>query len=400
MLGQFIIDNHERVLADWVEYARGLMPWAKGLSEGTLRDHGDELLRALVADMDEQQSDGEREEKAKGRRRESVLATMGRKHAAGRLHTGLPLKQLVGEYRALRASVLRLWAEARGEEDRDLARFNEAIDETLTESVTRYAESVDNTREQFLAILGHDLRNPLGAILMGASVLMKHEGLDDHYARVATRIFNSADRMGRLVHDLLDFTRTRLGGDIPLSKKPVDLGELSGQLVAELAAVHPGCRVHFDARGDLAGTWDGDRLAQALSNLVANAMEHGCDDGLVAIDAFADEDAAVVRIHNQGPPIPEETQRQIFQPMMRRPGRARTDKNPSGLGLGLYIAHQIVTAHGGSIALRSVEAEGTTFTVRVPRTTSGGPAHNERAAREDAPAARRIRSQSRRNSAS
>jgi signal transduction histidine kinase len=259
------------------------------VSETVLRDHGDELVRALAADMEQQQSDRERAEKSKGRRADSALAAIGRKHAAGRLSSGLPIKQLVGEYRALRASVLRLWAEARGEEDRDLARFHEAIDETLSESVSRYAETVTSTREQFLAILGHDLRNPLGAIAMGAELLMKNEALDDQGARVATRIYTSVQRTERLVNDLLDFARTRLGGDIPLSTRRLDLTDLCRQVVSELEAIHPACRVRLRMSGDLTGEWDGDRLAQALSNLVANAIEHGCEDGPVEVAAFGDK---------------------------------------------------------------------------------------------------------------
>jgi signal transduction histidine kinase len=380
-LASFIVANHERILGEWLEFARSQLPWARGLSETVLRDHGDELVRALAADMEQQQSDRERAEKSKGRRADSALAAIGRKHAAGRLSSGLPIKQLVGEYRALRASVLRLWAEARGEEDRDLARFNEAIDETLSESVSRYAETVTSTREQFLAILGHDLRNPLGAIAMGAELLMKNEALDDQGARVATRIYTSVQRTERLVNDLLDFARTRLGGDIPLSTRRLDLTDLCRQVVSELEAVHPACRVRLRMSGDLTGEWDGDRLAQALSNLVANAIEHGCEDGPVEVAAFGDKEDVVVRIHNEGPPIPEPALKTIFDPMVRYNAAHRADRNPSGLGLGLYIAQQIVSAHEGSIEIRSAEGEGTTVTVRVPR---GGPAAS-RAASEDAP---------------
>lgn len=220
-----------------MQLARSLLPWARGLSEATLRDHGDELLRALVTDMEQSQSAGERDEKSKGRRGDSALAAIGHKHAAGRLLTGLTLKQLVAEYRAL--------------------------------------------------------------ILMGASLLMKSERVDDKEARVATRIFSSAERMSRMVHDLLDFTRTRLGGEIPLAPRPLDLAELSRQVVAELEPIHPACRVGFDARGDLHGLWDGDRLSQAMSNMVANAMEYGCENGPVDVAVFAEGEHIIVRIHNE-----------------------------------------------------------------------------------------------------
>jgi signal transduction histidine kinase len=187
---------------------------------------------------------------------------------------------------------------------------------------------------------------------------------------VAARIFSSSDRMRRMVHDLLDFTRTRLGGDIPLTPTPLDLAELCQQVVAELEAIHPSCRVRFHARGELDGQWDGDRLAQAVSNMVANALQYGCDSGPVSVDAFAEGDRVVVRIHNEGPPIPADALRTIFDPMVRRKVAQQGDKNPSGLGLGLYIAHEIVTAHGGTIGVTSAEGEGTTFTMRIPRRTT------------------------------
>jgi len=365
-LTEFIEHHHKNIIAEWVKFAHSLLPWAKGLSEQALQDHAEELLTAVVNDMRTPQSTSEQAEKSKGEAVEGALGRVGHKHASERLATGLNLDQLVSEYRALRASILRLWAEAEGDKQGELTRFNEAIDETLAESAARYSETVNNTREQFLAILGHDLRNPLSAIMMGATFLTKSESLDDKQVRVATRILNSAERMARMVSDLLDLTRTRLGAGIPVAPRPMDLAPVCQQVISELEAVHPGCHVRFKADGDLHGDWDGDRLTQVLSNLVANALQYGCADGLVDVSAQEHGEEVVLRVQNKGPVIPGNKLKQIFDPMVRH-ATQNGDKNITGMGLGLYIAREVVTAHGGTIGVTSTENEGTTFSIRLPR---------------------------------
>ena len=365
-LTEFIEQHHKNIVAEWVKFARTLLPWAKGLDEKALQDHAEELLTAVVSDMRTPQSSSEQAEKSKGETVEGALGRVGHKHASDRLATGLNLDQLVSEYRALRASILRLWAEAQGDKQGELTRFNEALDETLAESAARYSETVNNTREQFLAILGHDLRNPLNAIIMGARFLTKSESLDDKHARVATRIFNSADRMTRMISDLLDLTRTRLGAGIPVAPKPMDLAPVCEQVISELEAAYPDCQVRFKASGDLHGVWDNDRLSQALSNLVANALQYGREDGPVDVSAQEHGESIVLRVKNAGPVIPENKLKHIFDPMVRHVTQ-HGDKNVIGMGLGLYIAREVVMAHGGTISVASTESEGTTFTIRLPR---------------------------------
>jgi signal transduction histidine kinase len=213
--------------------------------------------------------------------------------------------------------------------------------------------------------LGHDLRNPLGAIIMGARLLTKAESLDDKHARVATRILNSADRMNRMVSDLLDLTRTRLGPGIPVTPKPMDLAPACQQVISELEALHPECELRFESKGDLRGEWDSDRLVQVLSNLVGNAVQYGCDGGVVNVAAQEQGEEVVLRVQNMGPRIPESKLRHIFDPMVRH--ATGDGKNSTGMGLGLYIAREVVTAHSGTISVTSTEKEGTTFTVRIPR---------------------------------
>lgn len=365
-LTTFIEENHARIIEEWVGFARTLLPWAKGASERVLRDHADELLSALVSDMRAPQSGAEQTEKSQGMAAEGALARVGHKHASQRLNSGFNLDQLVSEYRALRASVLRLWMEAQGDKQSDVTRFNEAMDESLTEATIRYSEILDHTREQFLAILGHDLRNPLGAIVMGSTLLTKTDSLEDRDVRVAARILNSANRMSRMVSDLLDLTRSRLGTGIPITPRPTDLAAVCEQAVAELEALHPGCQLRLESKGDLHGEWDSDRLSQVVSNLVANAVQYGGENGAVSVAALGDGEGVELRVHNDGPPIPASALKRIFEPMVRQSNQP-DGRNTTGMGLGLYIAREIATSHGGTIGVTSTQEEGTTFTVLLPR---------------------------------
>ena len=374
-LGQFIHDHHKTIIGEWVQFASTIHPWSEGMTRKALEDHAEELLTAIVSDMEGSQSSLQRSEKAQGRASAGALTSIGQKHASDRLETGFKLDQLVSEYRALRASVVRLWAEAHGDKQGELTRFNEAIDETLAEAAVRYSELMNRTREQFLAILAHDLRNPLGAIVMGAQALTRSESLDDKHARVATRILNSAGRMDRMVSYLLDLARTRLGGSIPLTPTRMDLASVCHQVIAELEVVHPERHVRFEAKGDLSGEWDSDRLTQVISNLVANALQYG--KAAVSVAAEEHGEDVVLRVHNDGPAIPQSALKNLFEPMVRQPAQSG-DRNAGGLGLGLYIAREVVTAHGGTIDVTSSEKEGTTFAVQLPRRPPKGKAHSGR----------------------
>lgn len=365
-LAEFIQANHKNIIDHWVQFAASMGPWADGMSRKDLEDHAAQLLTAVVSDMNTPQSGLEQSEKSKGNAAEGLLSRVGQRHATERLETGLDLQQLVSEFRALRASVLRLWEKAHGEEQDEVTRFNEAIDEILSSSTSRYAETVQNTQEQFLGILGHDLRNPLGAVTMGAELLM--ESADAGTVELATLIFNSGQRMSRMVNDLLDLTRTRLGAGIPVKRKPLDLAPVCRLVISELRAVHPDRDIRFVSSGDLRGEWDSDRLAQVVSNLVANALQYGSSDGSVSVVAEERGDEIALCVHNDGPPIPENAARTIFMPMARhQPGGQAGDKNSTGLGLGLFIANEIVMAHDGTISMSSSRENGTTFTVTAPR---------------------------------
>ena len=220
-------------------------------------------------------------------------------------------------------------------------------------------EEAARFREHFVGIVGHDLRNPLTAILTSAQLLLRYGGLEPRQARVVDRVFASAERMARMIDDLLDFARTRLGGGFPIQPRRIDLRELTQNTVEELLFACPGRALKMEAEGDSWGSWDPDRMAQVVSNLVGNALQHS--DGEVRVRVRGENEVVVLETHNQGPLIPREVLPHVFEP-----GR-RGDARSGGLGLGLYIAQQIVLAHGGTIEARSSEEEGTTFTDVLPR---------------------------------
>jgi signal transduction histidine kinase len=243
-------------------------------------------------------------------------------------------------------------------------RFNEAIDEALTASIVRYAAGVDLYRDQFIGILSHDLRTPLSAITAGAALLTMAADGDPQRARVGARMLSSAQRMNRLITDLLDLTRTRLGAGIPIKRAPADLQQICEHAVLELKAFHPTAVIRYEPMGDLRGQWDADRLTQLVSNLVGNALEHG-GNTVVTIVARGSADNVVLAVHNDGPPIPPEVHRSIFEPLVRHV--SGETEVPTSVGLGLFIARGIVASHGGSITVSSTATEGTTFEARLPR---------------------------------
>jgi signal transduction histidine kinase len=217
--------------------------------------------------------------------------------------------------------------------------------------------------EMFVGILGHDLRNPLGAISVASQNLLKNEG-DERTKETLSRILSSTRRMARMVDQLLDVTRSRLGEGMPVATKPCDLAAIARDVIDEIARARPNSRIELDVIGDLHGTWDPDRMAQVLSNLVGNAVQHSGGAPVSVLLAGRSPDAVLARVHNAGVIAPS------FLPVMFEPFRrpSVTPQRPSGgLGLGLYISRSIVDAHGGTIEVSSTEREGTTFTVRLPR---------------------------------
>ncbi len=219
--------------------------------------------------------------------------------------------------------------------------------------------------QQLVGIVSHDLRGPLNAILAGASMMLQRDNVESWQTKTAARILSCAERSNRLIRDLLDFTQARMGGGIPVRPAPVDLHELTMQAVEEARAVHAEREIQVTQGGDGRGEWDADRMAQVVSNLLGNALKYSPERTPVQVETQGEEERVVLRVHNGGEPIPEDLQPCIFEPLRR--GKRRSVKSDRSIGLGLYIVRELVLAHGGTVELRSTQAEGTTFTVSLPR---------------------------------
>lgn len=379
-LADFIAANRDAILAEWACYARRI-PAAHAMNLEQLRDHARDMLDAIVADLNAPQSADEQFRKSQGEavpRQGGGRADSGaERHAAGRAGYGFSVEEVVSEFRALRASVLRLWARsarsAKQSDLDDMTRFNEAIDQALAESVARHASVIREAQDIFLGILGHDLRDPLGAVTMSAQFLLRSESLDARHVKAAAMIYSSGQQMSSLIADLLVFTRTRLGQGMPVRCGRADLGAIARQAVAQAGAYHPERTILLDLAPALGGEWDGARIAQVFSNLIGNAIKHGDSRAPVRVSVEEDGDTLVARVHNEGEPIPERVMGDIFEPMRRVAAAAGADRYDAGLGLGLYIASEIVRAHGGSIGVESTREAGTSFTVRLPRRSAAAP---------------------------
>jgi len=246
---------------------------------------------------------------------------------------------------------------------RDLTSRKAAEEEKIELAKSQERESdlraVAEFREMFIGILGHDLRNPLGSIGMAAGLLLRRGHLDEQDARVVTRIVNGSQRITRMITQLLDLTRARLGDGLPIEPKPTDLREICRNVVDEFEAP-----IDLEVLGDVTGTWDPDRLAEVLSNLAGNAVEYATPGTAVVVKAREDGAEVVVEVRNQGHPIPADVLPFIFEPFRRAQQRAKS--KAGNLGLGLYIARQIVLSHGGTLDAHSVDGT-TTFVMRLPR---------------------------------
>ena len=224
-------------------------------------------------------------------------------------------------------------------------------------------EANERFRELFIAVLGHDLRDPLAAIMGGAQLMMRRGGLTPDQTRVLERITHSATRMARLTSEVMDFTRSRLGGGLVLNRNEVLFHDIVRAVIADLQASHPSCEIRLMTDGPGDGAWDGDRLSQVVWNLIGNALVHGGQQP-VDVRVVGNEQSLRFEVHNGGAPIAPELLPIIFDPFRRAGDVGRSH----GLGLGLYIAQQIVHAHGGTLTVESTAERGTTFTMVLART--------------------------------
>lgn len=370
-LADFILQNIEPILQEWEDFAKTLTPAADDMDSTALRDHAEQMLFTIAADLRTSQTDRARIFKSQGKAPPSQDVTAAETHADIRLASGFTMSQMIAEYRALRTSVLMLWkpSDDLTEEQKigDIIRFNEAVDQAIAESVVSYTDAVDAARNVFLGILGHDLRSPLGAILLSADVLLRAGDLPPKPTKNVSRIYTSVKRSLKIVGDLLDFTRTHSGGGIPVRIEEDDLALACYGMVEEARAYNPDRQIVFQSTSSLSAQFDRSRMEQVIGNLVGNAVEHGEEGTPVTVGLKTEEGLAILTVHNVGRPIDESARSSLFDPMVRHVKSNNAEYGAqAGIGLGLFIASAIVAAHQGSIEVDSSAGNGTTFTVRIP----------------------------------
>jgi signal transduction histidine kinase/CheY-like chemotaxis protein len=238
-------------------------------------------------------------------------------------------------------------------------------DVTAQRAIEAERERVSQFQQQMLAMVGHDLRNPLSALVTGVDILKTTLPADSSSAKLVQRLGNSASRMGRMIEQLLDHTRARLGSGIPVARREIDLTALVAGVVEELALAYPDAKLVFDATAPILGLWDPDRIAQVVSNLLANAIQYGRERTPITLELSAAETSVTIAITNQIRDLPIATDQlaTLFEPYRRGADRSH---QAGGLGLGLYIVRELVRAHGGAIEATSTPA-GTRFSIRLPR---------------------------------
>lgn len=371
-ISHFISRNMEQILTEWEGFAATFGAVTDKMSSDDLRDHAKQILEFVIKDIQTAETPDQQHSKSRGF---SVKPTCddsaSSMHGRLRYASGFTLLQLIAEYRALRASVLKLWRDSCVDVSLDsiddITRFNEAIDQSLAEAAVAYSDRLNETRETFIAILGHDLRSPLAATLTAGNYLSRPGAFDEHTALIGVRIKRSASSMNSMVNDLLGLARTQLGGGIPIQRTLCDLLEMGQWAIDDASASHPRAEFRLHARGELIGMFDEERLRQLLTNLANNAAQYGTPGKPIIVELAGEEDRVLISVRNEGPVIPEDALPKLFDSLVQLPEHQDHIRPRTSLGLGLFIAKQIAIAHGGEIGVSSDPVAGTVFTVEVPR---------------------------------
>ncbi|GGC63231.1 sensor histidine kinase [Undibacterium terreum] len=378
-LSHFINEHIEEIIVEWEAFARTLEPAASGMTTLALNDQARRILEAIALDIDVAENPTQQYEKSKGMAPALIgMESAASSHGTSRQISGFTLVQLTAEYRALRATVLRLWLpkieRVTTATTNDMIRFNETIDQALAESAVTYSRQASRTRDTFLAILGHDLRSPLATMTMAGDFLSRPEVGDERTLKVGGRVKRSAANMTTMVNDLLEYARTQLGGEMPIRPHLANMKEICQSVMNDATAAHPDCKFELETSGELVDYFDSVRLHQALTNLLNNAVQYRAKDSTVFISAAGDSEGAVIQVKNTGSVIPPQSLQAIFNPLVQLALDGTENDTPStSIGLGLFIAREITVAHGGTIKAQSTEVSGTTFTIVLPKSAIAEP---------------------------
>jgi signal transduction histidine kinase len=349
-VADFLRSEADRLVEQWEDEVRRELPALQHFTSPALTDHMPELLEALAAWIEGRSDDADR-----------GFQALVDGHALQRLGYAVGLETLMREYAKFRIVLMRALMSVPARRE-SLLLLHEGLDRGIGAAIDRYSQRREEIRARFISILGHDLRDPLSTVTISTDMLGRSDQVSPEHKAILARMARACDRMQRMVGEVLDFARGHLGGGIPANPTLNDMAAICRTVVEEATASHPDREIRLDARGDLRGPFDRDRVTQALSNLVSNAIQH--TRGSVEIAALESEDRGhvITRVSSHGAPISPELKARLFDPF------ARGDDSVArhGLGLGLYIVHQIALAHGGVIDVDS-DAAATRFTIRWPR---------------------------------
>ncbi len=419
-LADFMLANVEPILAEWEVFARSIWPNEATAHPGEVRDEAEDILRATALDMQSGQTSEQQAEKSKGGRRgneDVALTRASSAHGSGRMASGFDLWAVIAEYRALRASVLRLWRESGPAPNLrdvdDLTRFNESIDQSLTHAVSSYAQRAERDREAllateqasrmeaeaanrakdvFLATLSHEMRTPLNAIVGWLSILRHEEADVAHFQEGLNVIERNTRAQVQLIDDVLDVSRI-VSGKLRVEIRPCDVRDVinAGVDAVRPAAEARGITLHVQLDPPVGGfSCDAVRMQQVVWNLVSNAVKFTPKGGSVEVTLRREQSSLQIQVSDTGEGIRAELLPLVFDRF--RQADSSTRRRFAGLGLGLSIVKHIVEAHGGTVNAESPgEGKGSTFTVRLPISAvqqikeESGEGEGVSTAREDAP---------------
>jgi len=369
-LAQFIRSHVPDIVAEWIDFATTLRPFSRSTNPATLRNAIIAMLQSIADETMKAESPREQFDKARGRVDATAAAPSAAwEHGLQRLDAGLDINQVVAEFRVLRAVVIRLYQSHEAIHDARLdefVRFNEAIDQSIAETLAAYTQQLDKLRNTLLAVLAHDLRGPLQAIVMTGDVMSLLELEHPRMRVLASRVKRAGARMNELIDDFLTFLTPTIGGEIPIEREDLDMADVCRDIVAEVNATLHTEQVHLQSAGNTRGRWDRARVQQILSNLLRNAVEHGAKHRCVTVMMNGDARGVNISVHNFGEPIPAHALNAIFKPLVQLSQSPASKRDH--LGLGLFIAKELVERHGGRIGVSSSAEGGTTFHFFLPRT--------------------------------
>lgn len=370
-LHEFIPKHIEQILSKWENLAQAVTRPIASTDSQELRNQAACILAMIAKDMQTANTEYLNIKKTNSHDHSSDADSPVKVHAMGRYVAGFSMDHAVSHHLTLRSSVLRLWFSSDYFIDdhyiEDMIRFNEVTDQAIVESIISYGQAVESARKNVLGVLAHDLRSPLNAVLMASDLLCKNYNLAHREAKLAAQISVSVRRANKMVGDLLDIARFNCGIGLSVNFEDCNLCALCASIVEELRTGFPHAQINFNTNYVIKGKYDPSRMEQVFTNLIVNAIYHGDSDQPVKVTLSQDHQHSIFTVQNCGELIPPSAIPYIFTQQARYSSHAAAEKGSSaGLGLGLFIAAEIVKTHGGKIEVVSTDELGTIFTVLLP----------------------------------